>query len=232
MSWFNQVTNTNDFERQSWRDSYNSGRAAGDLTGNVNRRLDAERAAFQGATWSGSSTRYSALELAQRSHGVGAPASGGGSPAAGPGNPVVAQGPVLPGRPAGGSGPGSRFVFDMPLPNYDVLVPDDQPLKRIGVGGQQESMGAISDIGWARTATGWVPVPSSDVKDRLEDNFFMETSWFARNYLGPMFVGGQTPPDFLEPEYSHYIPVLNEWREGGNPRFDKDGKLKFTGGGF
>lgn len=67
MSWFDKVTGTNDYERQSWRDSYNNGRAAGDITGNVNARLDQERSDFQGATWSGSSSEYSAIELAQRS---------------------------------------------------------------------------------------------------------------------------------------------------------------------
>lgn len=63
--WFDRVTGTNDFERQSWRDSYNGGNAAGDLTGNTNARLSEERDSFQGATWSGSSSEYSALELAQ-----------------------------------------------------------------------------------------------------------------------------------------------------------------------
>lgn len=64
-TYFDTVTNSNDFRRQSWRDNYNDGKAAGDLTGNVNRRLDAERDASGGATESGSSTRYSARELAQ-----------------------------------------------------------------------------------------------------------------------------------------------------------------------
>lgn len=63
--WFDRVTGTNDYERQSWRDSYNDGEAAGDWTGNVNARLESERDNFQGATWSGSSSEYSALELAQ-----------------------------------------------------------------------------------------------------------------------------------------------------------------------
>jgi len=118
---FNEVTGQSDYERQSWRDSYNGGRAAGDITGNVNRELDRERDAFQGATWSGSSTQYSALELAQRMGGAGQPvaASGSGAPkSSGPGNEVVTQGPVTPGRPAGGSGAGSRLVVsggDAPL---------------------------------------------------------------------------------------------------------------------
>lgn len=86
MSWFNEVTGTSDYERQSWRDSYNGGRAAGDWTGNTNARLEAERDAFQGATWSGSSSQPSALQLAQSMVGPGvsgrstgpAASSGGG----------------------------------------------------------------------------------------------------------------------------------------------------------
>lgn len=112
MSWFNDVTGTNDYERQSWRDSYNGGRAAGDLTGNVNARLDQERSDFQGATWSGSSSQYSAIELAQRSSGVGQPAANAGagaSKSSGPGNEVVSQGGVAPSRPAGGSGAASKL---------------------------------------------------------------------------------------------------------------------------
>lgn len=63
--WFDKVTGSNDYERQSWRDSSNGGRAAGDWTGNINARLDYERAVYQGATWSGSSSQPSALQLAQ-----------------------------------------------------------------------------------------------------------------------------------------------------------------------
>lgn len=232
-----------DYEKQSWRDSYNGGRAAGDFTGTVNAQLDRERAAFQGATWSGSSSQMSALELA-RSGGSIASSGGGGSGAgsasvttrpgggggSGPGSPRVAVGPNQ--NVNGGAGPGfSRLVFGEQ--DFSMLMPKDQQLKRVGIGGQQESLGGISDIGWARTSTGWVPVPSSDMKDRIEDNFFMETSWFLRNYLTPMFVAGQEKgPDFLDPNYSHYISGFNEWREGGVPRRNKDGGMVFTGGGF
>lgn len=62
---FDRVSGTTEFQRQSWRDNFNGGRAAGDITGNVNARLDRERDSFQGATWGGSSAEYSALEVAQ-----------------------------------------------------------------------------------------------------------------------------------------------------------------------
>lgn len=120
MSWFNEVAHggISEFERQSWRDIYNDGRAAGDLTGATNARLDAERDAFQGATWGGSSTRYSALELARLHDGVGAGAAsvGVGSPrSSGPGNEATATGPVQPGKAPGGAGAGSRLTFSGPL---------------------------------------------------------------------------------------------------------------------
>jgi hypothetical protein len=114
VSYFNDVTGTSDFERQSWRDSYNGGRAAGDITGNVNRQLDRERDAF-GTTWSGSSSQYSALELAQRGGGggsVGNPLAGQGGKAggSGPGAGVVSYGGASP----GGAGPGNAAVAQRP----------------------------------------------------------------------------------------------------------------------
>lgn len=62
--YFDRVTGSNDYERQSWRDSYNNGRAAGDWTGGVNARLDRERAASGGFTNSGSSRELSAGQAA------------------------------------------------------------------------------------------------------------------------------------------------------------------------
>lgn len=50
MSWFERVTGTSESERQSWRDNYNGGRAAGDVTGNINRRIESERQASGGYT--------------------------------------------------------------------------------------------------------------------------------------------------------------------------------------
>lgn len=65
-SWFDEVTGTNDFERQSWRDNFNGGAAAGDVTGATNDRLAKERSKNYGATESGSSTQYSAAEMQAR----------------------------------------------------------------------------------------------------------------------------------------------------------------------
>lgn len=115
-------------------------------------------------------------------------------------------------------------------PNNTSMNPDSVPLERIGDGGPQESWGAVSDIGFARTATGWVPIPSRDTKESIEDSP-LEWSWFTRNYLTPMFIGGMEStvrPEFLDPAYSHYVPILNEWRAGTQTR--PTGYR--TGGGF
>jgi hypothetical protein len=56
--------------------------------------------------------------------------------------------------------------------------------------------GTISSTGYARTASGGLaPVPSKDVKERIEDQFIPEMAWAAQNYIGPL-VGqkGTKPP--------------------------------------
>lgn len=109
----------------------------------------------------------------------------------------------------------------------------NKPLERIGVGGPQEAPGAIADYGWARTNTGYVVIPSSDVKERLEDNALLELGWIWRNDLSPRFgFSDPVPPDFLDPQYTHYNQYANEWQPGGIGRYDKDGNVIRTGGGF
>ncbi|MFC3705918.1 hypothetical protein ACFOOL_14265 [Devosia honganensis] len=122
MDWYDRVTGTTEYQRQSWRDNYNDGRAAGDWTGSVNARLDREREAFQGATWSGSSSQPSALELA-RSMGSGSGTSGAstgsGGGGSGPGSPRVTTG-----RGGGGRGSGSNLVLSTPGP-LEIGVKDE-----------------------------------------------------------------------------------------------------------
>jgi len=119
--YFDRVTGSTEYERQSWRDSYNGGRAAGDLTGNTNARIAAERDAF-GTTWSGSSSQPSALELAQNydfyfNNGIGnggLPAGyAGSSQTAGPGNARVGTSGASSGGV--GSGAGAGAVVTGPL---------------------------------------------------------------------------------------------------------------------
>lgn len=78
--WFDSVTGSNDYERQSARDSYNGGRAYGDWSGGVNARLDRERAQNSGYTVSGSSREMSAGQAYRASldRGGGGMGAGGG----------------------------------------------------------------------------------------------------------------------------------------------------------
>lgn len=171
MSWFDDVTGTNDYERQSWRDNYNDGRAAGDWTGNVNARLDREREASGGFTNSGSSSEWSAREVeAMRNLGVGAPsaAQGVGAPqSTGPGNQVITQVPAgqlpVPGRPAGGTGPGSRLTFGGGGPFKPVLA-DQVTHFKIGGWNMYPHLGTSN---------------MAEVEDRWGDAEFLSPAWFA-----------------------------------------------------
>lgn len=167
--------------------------------------------------------------------------SGSGGGGSGAGSAGVTTG-------SGGSGAGSRLVIA--APGYSRLLPEEkawspgawgrapeidgianQPLKRIGIGGFQEAPGAISDIGFVRTATGYMPVPSQDVKERIEDGP-LEWVWMARNQILPHLGLAEYPrPDWLDPAYSHLNLMFGEWRDGGNPRSTPQGRM-LTGGGF
>lgn len=218
------------YEQQSWRDSYNGGQAAGDWTGNTNARLDSERDRFQGATWSGSSSQPSALELARSFVGSG---QSGGTNGRGPTGTGAGHEAVVPRKTSGGnltfSGTGagayrpgfSPGVIDWRTPLQFTNAPEidgieNKPLKRVGIGGAQEAPGAISDIGWSRTSNGgYIVVPSSDVKERIEDDFFTQSQWSWRNIWGPSIgVMPQPRPDFLDPRGSYFDFWSGEWREG------------------
>lgn len=140
MSWFDQVTGQNEYQRQSWRDSFNGGRAAGDLTGNVNRRLDAERRAFQGSTWGGSSTQPSALERA-RTMGPGARRVGNSN---GAGTGVGVDQVATPGRVVT-VGPGVGVVRGAAWNGWQLPVNKPDPVTPVYVGGLRLE----PDRGWS-----------------------------------------------------------------------------------
>lgn len=82
----------------------------------------------------------------------------------------------------------------------------DKPLARTaGAPGQPWSEpGAITDLGYARTPTGWAPVPSKDVKERIEDSAIPEMMWSMRNNILPSFGADMQPP--------FKAPPGKEWR--------------------
>lgn len=73
----------------------------------------------------------------------------------------------------------------------------DQPQQRVipHPDAMHSEPGAITDLGWARTRKGYAPVPSQDVKERIEDQIGPELYWMLRNY-GP----GKSAPPFAPPK--------------------------------
>lgn len=89
--------------------------------------------------------------------------------------------------------------------------------------------GAITDVGYARTAQGgYAPVPSKDVKERIEDTLIPELLWAIRNNVLPAFGFNEAPPRVpvpagydrwkFHPFKMEYRPVrknrygINEWQ--------------------
>lgn len=57
-----------------------------------------------------------------------------------------------------------------------------------------QEAGAVADLGFLRTRTGYMPVYSRDAKDRLEDDTTGEIGWAIRNRVLPSFGLNYAPP--------------------------------------
>lgn len=82
--------------------------------------------------------------------------------------------------------------------------------------------GAITDIGWARTSTGWAPVPSKDVKERIEDNIIQEGLHAFRNNLLPSLGKNMVNPPFHAPDgqewwFNTAKQEYQLWKHGSRP---------------
>nr|QJB20547.1 MAG: DNA pilot protein [Microvirus sp.] len=62
---------------------------------------------------------------------------------------------------------------------------EDQPLKRVVADPNLPSQepGAVTDVGFLRTRTGWAPVKSTDASQRLEDDMLGNIQHFVRNRI-------------------------------------------------
>lgn len=89
------------------------------------------------------------------------------------------------------AGQGNSPIIDMPMERTVAGMHDNR------------EPGAVTDVGWARTNTGWAPIPSSDVKERIEDNFIAETMWALRNNLRPSLGQNNSPP-FKAPDHQYW----------------------------
>lgn len=72
-----------------------------------------------------------------------------------------------------------------------------------------QEAGAINTYGFARSASGGlIPVPSSDMKQRMEDDFFQEAEWQIRNRLLPAVKGLPAP----DPRYYPLPKGFSQWK--------------------
>lgn len=100
----------------------------------------------------------------------------------------------------------------------ETTIPDvpgtiiDKPFTRTGqstVNPMSES-GALPGVGFERTARGFYPVPSKDIKERIEDIMPHEWMHFLRNNVMPAFGMNKAPPAFPPPPKDHvwsYSPI-------------------------
>lgn len=75
--------------------------------------------------------------------------------------------------------------------------------------------GAVAELGFGRTPTGWAPMMSKDAKDRLEEDPLGMLAWNMRNRIIPTLnVHGGTPPSIQKDpdEYWVFDPARQEYR--------------------
>lgn len=105
-------------------------------------------------------------------------------------------------------------------------------------GAPHQQAGAITDVGFARTSSGgYIPVPSQDIKERIEDNLFHEATHFFRNNLVPNITGGSPPDPKLYPlpkGYDHwewswadqqYMPAKSRYKSKLHKWINKGGSF-------
>lgn len=101
----------------------------------------------------------------------------------------------------------------MPTMNTRYMVPgqgnspqskliEDKPLERVTGAPEapHQEPGSITDLGWSRTKSGFAPIPSKDIADRIDDNIPAQVSHYIRNNI----VGGDPPPAPLPPGYDRW----------------------------
>lgn len=113
--------------------------------------------------------------------------------------------------------PGSNYLIDGQTDSGPAA--NTKPLERVqsAPGAPQSEHAAIPDVGYARTKTGWAPVPSKDVKERIEDNLIQELMWTLRNNILPSFGVNQSPPV----AGYQFNPFRQEYFKPGPPRWDR-----------
>lgn len=120
------------------------------------------------------------------------------------------------------TGPAFPGVTDNFIPGQgDSGLVKENPAQRTmsAPGRPAQEAGWVPDVGYARTDTGLAPVPSSDVKNRIEDQIIPEGMWAIRNQLMPNVTKDGAPPKSMLPEGAkrwEWDYSKQEWQ----PRYD------------
>lgn len=126
-----------------------------------------------------------------------------------------------------------------PHPNGNVIPGQgNSPVKDVALErtGQSRSAphsegGSIPAVGWMNTPDGGLrPVPSQDVKNRIEDQLIPETVWAAQNLVAPNFGKGPRPPAEALPKGAKgwrwsvsrqaWYPMSSSYRNAGDRAYD------------
>lgn len=105
------------------------------------------------------------------------------------------------------SGPPTPQRFTGPSNHQTGDLLETQPMERTASdpAALHQEPGAINEVGWARTAGGgYAPVPSADVKERIEDNWIPQAAWAMRNMIGQNFSASRNRPPFPAPPGKHW----------------------------
>lgn len=119
-----------------------------------------------------------------------------------------------PGSPPGL--PGSNYLIPGQGQAAAPLKVTVNPLERVASSptAAHAEHGAVTDVGFLRTKTGWMPVMSQDAKQRLEEDMIGTLLWNIRNRLVPMFPKGFERPDVpLELGDVIFDPFAQEYRK-------------------
>lgn len=122
----------------------------------------------------------------------------------------INTGPAFPGS--------TNFI---PGQGNSGLVRENPLSKTVSSPGRaSQEPGWVPDTGFARTATGLAPVPSKDVKEKIEDQMVPEAMWAMRNYLMPNIGYGEKPSKTMLPKGAHdweWSYLKQEWQPQYKP---------------
>jgi len=105
----------------------------------------------------------------------------------------LSKGPSFPGSDNFMPGQGNSGLVKINPSERTVSAP----------GRPSQEAGWVPDVGYARTDTGLTPIPSKDVKERIEDQIVPEVMWAIRNQLTPNFSDVPVPPKSMLPKGAH-----------------------------